>query len=335
MIQHPDIPVPRSIRRSPCRSVLLSLLAALLLLIPVSAYSTDTAAVPCEVVLAIVHLNPDPLADTVLGIRTAAGYLPLRILWGRALPQEHGRLDAGAPGLPASDHPVPQTIIIYPGSLPPNGSVALQQVNSDTLVDLVLHLHSTVTGHGADRDSLRSLVIFGQRALTAMPVITIADIGRFQADPFFAMELVKGSELTEPATRDLSDRTSYILEPVNLAIDSRDSIIAPMESPTAATNHSGSAQTRGSVQISPNPARDAMMIEAAGLPAGDYIIEVVSVNGEGLVREETRIGDREHLRRTLDVRHMPSGYYVVRIVHGDSPAGGGSCIAACPIIITR
>jgi len=289
-----------------------------------------------EKIIFIGWLDPDCHADTVRGVKTARGYLPKRILWGLPAADQFGKPDTACLGRTPLNKRVRQTIIAYNGgAYAHDGAVAFQQVNPDTLVDIVIHVHQTFKEKEAERDSLRSIVIFGQHTLNAVPVIHVGDIRRFQVAPFFAMELVKGSELTRPATRDLSGNTSYILEPVDIAIDDRDSVAHPIVAPLAGADYHDAARKGATVQIYPNPAKDAVVIEAAGLRAGNYVIELVSVNGAVELREEVGVGAGEPLARTLDVRRTPTGYYVVRIESGDSSPGAGAAIATYPIIITR
>ena len=283
-----------------------------------------------EVVLGIAHLNFDCYADTISGFKTPSGYLPKRILWGGPRLDEQGRLDSACLGRTPAEERVSQTTISYPGSEQVTGSMTFQQINADTLGDLVLHIHSTVVEQGAERDSLRSVVIFGQHGLDALAEIQVGEISRFQMEPFFAMDLVKGSELINPAERDLSGRTSYELEPVDVRLDDPDSTPPPGLAPLAGAEYPGAVAGTARVQIYPNPARSAIMIDAAGLQGGTYRIALLSVNGTVELREEARVEPGERLARTLDVRRIASGYYVVRIETGE-----GEAVATYPIIITR
>lgn len=323
---------PRKDRMYCCRSLALLFLASSALLgRPQQVHAQpENTGTQREVVLGIAYLNFDCYADTIQGFRTQSGYLPKRILWGIPQPDENGRLDSACLGRTPLSQRVSQTTISYAGSGDATGSMTSQQINADTLGDLVLHIHSRVTEYGIERDSLRSVVIFGQHGLDSLPEIRIGEISRFQMEPFFAMDLVKGSELINPAERDLSGRTSYELEPVDITLEDPDSMPPPMLSPLAGADYPGAVTGSARVQIYPNPARSAIMIDASGLRAGAYRIMLLSVNGMLELREEGRIEQGENLARTLDVRRVASGYYVVRIERAE-----GEAIATYPVIITR
>ncbi len=278
-----------------------------------------------ELVLFIGALNADGYPDTVRGVKTPSGYLPCRILWGR--PAAH---PAGAP----------QTRIFYNGSPSAEGAVSFQKVNADTLADMVIHVRSTFTDQGIACESLRSVAIFGQQALDALPVIDIGDIGRLQAEPFVAMELVRGAELAEPATRDLSGTTSYLLEPVDLVIEAQDStaeqpVLRPGSLPLAGiSDASGGSGSAVSLRIHPNPAEAAVMIEADGLRDGLYRLMLVSLDGSLLHRQDFARPRHGRLAWPLDLRRFPAGYYLVRLTDAEA-AGAAAVSVSSTIVITR
>jgi len=70
-------------------------------------------------------------------------------------------------------------------------------------------------------------------------------------------------------------------------------------------------------------------IETAGLAAGAYILQVISVNGDVELREDVTVPPDEGLQRTLDLGRFATGYYVVRIESGEGILG------TWPIIITH
>jgi hypothetical protein len=165
------------------QGVLLPALIVLFLCLMSTAWS-QAVSPGQEKTIFIGSLDFDCYRDTVQGIRTDAGYLPKRILWGLPLPGKDGKLDTACMGRTPSKKRVRQTVITYNGSSVLNGSVSFQQVNPDTLIDMVIHVHGKYKekGKAAERDSLRSLVIFGQHSMNALPVIHIGDIRRFQCD---------------------------------------------------------------------------------------------------------------------------------------------------------
>lgn len=265
-----------------------------------------------ERTLFIGALNFDSIPDTVRGAQRpgARGYLPHTILWGQ----------------PNTDGPalgqMRQTRIVYPETIR-DGSTAFHSINGDSLSDIVLYLHETVQQGDEETETLHALAIFGQQGLDSLPMLEIGQIGRFQANPFFAMELSVGSELTQAGTRDLSGAMSYVLEPVELTVD--ESRPSPLPASTSATSTPHLA-----VQVYPNPTANTIQIEAAGLPAGAYDLSLIAVNGTTALHEDLSLVSGERLHRTLDVRNIPSGTYIVRIEND-----AGKSFATMPLSITR
>lgn len=288
------------------------LLVAVISLMLRGGFLHAQGSVSGDAVLSIGRFNPDTYPDTVIGTKTPAGYLPSRVLWGYPFGQTPGAM----PGK------LRETVLRYPAWKDLRGSVAFQRINADSLVDMVLHLQGVVTTmQGEGLDSLRSVVVFGQSGLDSLAVVDLDGIRRFQVRPFFAVELVREVELSEPGTRDLSGSMSYVLEPIELDVQGKPS---PLPRTVASVEGSG-----GVLRLYPNPAGKSLRIEAGGLASGAYTVQLVSVAGAVVVREEIIIAAGESILHTLDVQHIASGYYVVRIERGEEVVG------SYPIIITR
>ncbi len=294
----------------------------------VAGRQTLDRAQETERTLFIGFINFDCYQDTVRGwqIQGERGYLPHLILWGQPRPGASGKFDPPCATVTPAQKQVRQTRITYPAWAIHDGSAAFHSINGDTLTDIVLHLHERIHQGEEENDSLHSFVIFGQHGLDSLPVIHVGQIRRFQAEPFFAMELAVGAELDHPGTRDLSGAISYILEPVHLEID------RPLPQPAAPSPAAASitAASHPTVQVYPNPTTNTIRIEATQLPAGDYVLQLISVNGTITLRQDGTITPGDAMNRTLDVQNIPSGYYVFRIGNAE-----GEAIGTYPIIITR
>lgn len=305
----------------------------------------DSTDITDEKILFIGQLGFDCVADSVWGSPFAIGeynpvYLPTRIRWG--VSSDTSDMPGCRSKTPRKKR-VKQTMITYNGCEIFGGSVAFQSINGDSLADIIIHLQAKF--RGTPNISHHSFAIFGQHALDSIPVIHIGSIGRFQVQPYFAMELVRDSELRSPGARDLSGRTSYVLETIDLNLNEQDSTLPPPTGPdTAALAGIGESSSdshdqdngyidntlRAVMRVYPNPTGNTLRIEAAGLPLGTYTIDVLSVNGETEMRQEVTIDEGAGFRCTLDVSHLAHGYYVVRIESRDA-----ATIVSSPIIITR
>ena len=208
-----------------------------------------------------------------------------------------------------------------------SGSVAFQRMNADSLDDMILYLWSSNGGIGESHDSTRALLIFGQEGLDTLDMLDIGAMDGFQSSPFIAMEMRKGSELVNPAIRDISGVLSYILAPVSLDLAPfrHDGDHAAGVSPS----NGASSATPLHLRVFPNPTAAAAKLSVESMPGGTYEVEIVSINGLVAHRQHVNVPTSGSLLETLDLSSLASGYYIVRL-HGRSGSLG-----AYPVIITR
>lgn len=277
-----------------------------------------------EVILYIGHFNWDCNEDTLVGVvGDNLQYLPTGIRWG-GYDTVHTPPCPPPPGGGGPDyhphHPrYPFTEIEYPawGSL--RGAVAIDSLNEDSLMDLLLFFSGTVGDSAHMRDSSRILAIFGQNGLDTVANIRIDTIGTFQSAPFFAMDFQKGIEFTEPALRDYSRDTSWVLNRVSEPVPSS------RQQPQVPADVAHPWQ----VKVFPNPAGSSTQVEGRLIPPGNYVVEVISVNGRTESKQEVTVSETGELFRVLDLKGLASGYYLVRLHAHDKLFG------TYPIIITR
>ena len=317
----------------------LALLCALLAVASraVALAVPDTTAHPRDVVLFVGHLDFDCIPDTVTGWREPGRqFLPRAIRWGRprAILQRDGasgRIDTLFPdsaclGAIPLERRVAVTTIIYPAWERLRGSVAFQHMNPDSLSDMLLYLRGTVGDSAERHDTLRPILVFGQQGLDTLAELDLGAVAGFQASPFFAMELRKGSELVEPAVRDLSGIVSYVLAPIalNFADRDRDSLTElpplPGDSLPVTPIH---------LLVYPNPTGTTARLQVDSLPPGEYSVDVVAVNGLVYLSQALTAPESGPATATLDVHELPVGYYVLRI------SDAARVFGVYPIIITR
>jgi hypothetical protein len=310
-----------------------------------SLHATTFAAVdsseiphPPESILFVGNLNFDCYQDTVAGwVDTKFRYLPRSIRWGRPHVRYHydpqtRQIDTLPPDsscfgeIPPSRR-VAVTAIRYPEWSGLSGSVAFQRMNADSLDDMILYLWGAAGDPERAHDSTRALLIFGQECLDTLEMLDIAALEGFQVSPFIAMEMRKGSELAEPAIRDLSGVTSYLLAPVPLDLARLHGEGSPASAGEPRSMSVSSSPLH--VRIYPNPATVAAQLAAESIPAGGYEVDIVSVNGLVVQRQSVSVTVSGRLFETLDLRSMASGYYIVRL-HDRAHVLG-----VYPVIITR
>lgn len=297
----------------------------------------DTTAHPPDVVLFVGHLDFDCIPDTVTGWQEQGRhFLPHAIRWGRPRvilrrDTASDRVDTLLPdsaclgSIPLAKR-VAVTAISYPAWERLSGSVAFQRMNPDSLNDMLLYLWGTVGDSAERHDTLRPILIFGQQGLDTLAELDLGAIAPFQASPFFAMELRKGSELVEPAVRDLSGIISYVLAPIslNFADNGHDSLT---EIPPLPGDSIPAHPIR--VIVYPNPVGSTAQLQVDSLPPGEYTVDVVAVNGLLYLSQSLTVPDGGPAIQTLDLHDLPVGYYVLRIRNATQVFG------IYPIIVTR
>jgi len=308
----------------------LALLAAVARPTPALAQRSDTA------LLVVANLNFDCYPDSVFGVRNGAlRYLPTHIAWGRfdplraeRCPQDSQTTRSAEPKLYA------RTDFVYPDWLSVGGSVALQNLNEDdSLTDVCLYLWGKYRTGNQTRDTMLVLAIFGQTDLQSQKRIELSTIGVFQSEPYYAMQLRAGEEFVKPGIRDLSRVKSYELPRVKVKVrrekgkdtTATDTVSVRDSTVIAPEGRSGDYV----VKVYPNPTPERAQVEARSLPAGEYRVEVISVNGRRVYGGEVSVGEGGELFESLDLGGVSSGYYVVRLYTGTRLVG------TYPIMIVR
>jgi hypothetical protein len=284
--------------------LLLSVLFSIAIGLRLHARPDSTSVTSADYVLSIGRLNQDDIPDTVRGYRSASlQIVPGMICWGKRL-----RPDTPGGGDRRPER-VMQTRLHLPEWRRLSVSFAMQDLNADTIADIIFYLRGDISTDRERRDTVRTFVIFGQSGLDSLRQIDLRSIGDgFQDRPFFAMDLRKGEglELDNPSVRDPSGRRSYILRPIGHNLRRRDTTSQPIAS---------TKDTAGdfAVSIFPNPAAISANLELRKVPPGVYRVALVAVNGSTYHRQEITVEESGEVLRTLDVRAVPTGYYVVQL----------------------
>jgi hypothetical protein len=213
---------------------------------------------------------------------------------------------------------VPYSLITYPDWRDLRGSLSSIKFNpEDTLSDLMFAIRGSVEAGDSFQSVSKVIVLFGQSGLDTLATIVLGAIDAVQFEPFIAMELRKGSEVTNEKRRDISGRKSFEVQRSGLPARHAD---------TTKPQHSVAASV---LRVYPNPTGIAAQVEGAAIPAGTYSVEIVAVNGEVSERRDVVVKESGDLLETLDVQQLPTGYYIVRLHQGSKPLG------VFPIVVTH
>lgn len=271
---------------------------------------------PGILILHIGHLNPDCYSDTVIGsTEDQIHYLPLSIRWGQ--------YDAIANN--ACDHTekskarrkADSTLFTYPAWKGMGGSAAFERINADSLDDIVLYMWGRIGTGAEERDTMASFIIFGQKKLGSVLTVGTASIDESKKDKFHSKRVRRGQELTHPAVRDISGKTSFILERLDMDVEdsTRGEILA-----------SGDVAW---VEVYPNPAESSTTLVVDRLDPGDYTVSVTSMDGAEQLHHSVSIGQSTRLLQSLDLHALPSGRYLVQVRQH------AKIVATYPIVVVR
>jgi hypothetical protein len=249
----------------------------------------------------IGHLNFDDVPDTLKGyVSSDVQFIPSMICWGSTDTTANRRKKTGS-----------QTSIKLPKWEKMIVSCAVEDVNLDTVPDIIFYLRGISDDATNTRKQFRALVLFGQNGLDSIKKINLGSITEgFQQTPFFAMDLRKGTELDRAAKRDPSRKESYLLRKVyrNVHRDStqdssrtirHDDITAGIEQPL--------------VSIFPNPAAQSTNLQISRIQPGEYQVQIFSVNGMRYHQQTITVDENGEVLRLLSIRDVPTGYYVVQL----------------------
>lgn len=163
---------------------------------------------------------------------------------------------------------------------------AMVAVLDDTGLLISVSGRSPATG----ADTTACLVLDGPRARLS----TTLDLGRYDSS---LRPLRIGSELVDPAMRDLSGRFSYRFVPN--AINVRQS--SPLMS-----------ETRIEMRVYPIPAQSMLRISLRHCPAGALVITLHSLHGDLLRRLQPAGSTGSDVVIEVDISDIPTGPYFVR-----------------------
>ena len=302
------------------------------------------------VIMYVGHFNPDCVPDTLIGFyQQDLRVRPAFLCWGVAFDStgtplcDSGTYDARMRASTLRD----TTRIEYPDWDRMRVNVSILRFNTnDTLSDLIFWTRGTaravVTQDGLELrdsaeiaptdsvvfvDTARSLVIFGQIALSAREYVKLKNVRGAQSSPFAAMQLGYAVDLIEPKRRDHSGKLSWKMKRLTQRVDTaqvEDSTSAPPPGPLASVQDPDI-----SARVYPNPAIYSTNIDVRPLPSGTYTVELIAADGDVVESYELELVEEGHVLETLDLTLLSSGHYFVRVRSGNKSFGD------FPIIVVR
>ena len=155
---------------------------------------------------AVLHtgfLNTDCVPDTIYGLLDKnLRWTPRYICWGQLYDADGAvRCKAGAYETTiARSKQVDTTHFVFPDWARFSCAISIENFNkNDTLFDAIFWLSGVVSLPGRGRvDTGMAVVVFGQSGLETHATLDLGAVGTFRKAPFYAMQLGKDRELTNP-----------------------------------------------------------------------------------------------------------------------------------------
>ena len=279
-------------------------------------------------VLAIRHFNFDSFKDTLIGrIDRQYHFIPYTIRWGKGKADTTRNVDSlrddSEALTPIADSlRVTQTRIYYPHWKNFTAKCAVFTVNEDSLSDIVVHMWGQIEDSSGTKDTLRSLVIFGQHGLDTLGDVDFDSVEITKSEPFFAMQLRTGIEYVSPSLRDPTGTVSYILNPIKLNVKRQKQKALEVSNPALSV-------AGVSIRVFPNPTATSTNVSMENVPVGQYTVEIVSVNGQRVFQQGLTLSKQGRAEESIHLDEVPSGYFFLRLL------SNRQVIASYPLIIVR
>jgi hypothetical protein len=253
-------------------------------------------------ILSIDYLNFDCIKDTIMGQQFSNfKYLPKFIKWGKS----------DTSNCPGNQYhlydslKVPVTILEYPNWNNLEGTFALEKYNQDTLYDIILYIKgTTIDTNSGYVNHYRALAIFGQNGIDSIPIIKISEIDSIQSLPFYARNLIMGTDLINPEVRDPSGKKSYKFNRCYLDLSPQDTSEIP-----PAPIISSIKEDQVMIKVFPNPAIHTLNIEIEQIPAGIYSFKLISLQGNEILNETKFIHDINQYLNSINIKELTAGFY--------------------------
>lgn len=254
-------------------------------------YSRDSSYV-YKTNLIIGHFNDDAVNDTLVAVaKQDKMFYPQYIAWGH---NQNILNDT--------------TLFVYPSWEKLKVRCSYDFLNNDELIDLTFILWGKLKINDTTfKDTSMAFVIFGRNSLDTLQSFNLAEVDSIQTEPFIAMSLIMGNQLTECEVRNTSYKPSYVLNDMETSIGSeRKSLIY--------------ADTM-SVKMFPNPALYYVNIELNNISPGRYTFQIMSLQGNLLVEHNVEITQTGNINQVLNLKDIATGFYYLRILKETNAIG--------------
>lgn len=280
----------------------------------------DSLVLNQQTILYIGKLNFDRFPDTLIGKQWQPfSFMPRAIRWGKKNDTLTTEIDTA--------HYVPDSLKVtesefsYPVWKDMRGSITIDNINRDTVEDLLFVLSGISFDTVNPPHYKRMLAVFGQDYLDTMSVIDLSGIDSFQFHPFIALNLQPGQQLISPGHRDVSKGTSYIFPRINLPVrDSNESDSSSMNGNPGSIVASVS-EKNFPLRVFPNPAAYFITVEGLKLPEGTYYVEITNSAGILVNKQEVQVTNNGELLKRLDLHFISTGYYLLKVHTGQKLLG--------------
>ena len=258
-------------------------------------FATNIFSNQFNTIVSIKDYNYDTVNDTLIGSYHNHTLRVDLILWG---------LDSVVQGFPLGFPRVDTTHFIYPEWERMRTYTNISSFNTDTISDIMIMMSGRIEIDSQFVDTTLKVIIYGQHGLDSVPVINLNLIQYpLHFNPFKAKHIITMQDFTNCQYRsyDFSKTSEFIKSPT---------FYPP---PIIAGNQSEINQRMvGNTILYPNPTHTEINLNTKKYEAGQYIVEIYSVNSELMLQEKIHIA-KESENYYFDISRLPNGMYMLVI----------------------
>lgn len=273
------------------KAFLITALVAMTFLCNENLYSRDSSYV-YKTNLIIGHFNDDAENDTLVAVaKQDKMFYPKYIAWGDS---QNILNDT--------------TLFVYPSWEKLKVRCSYDFLNNDELIDLTFIVWGKLEINDTTfKDTSMAFVIFGRNSLDTLQSFNLAEVDSVQTEPFIAMSLIMGIQLTDCQVRNTSYKPSYVLNnmEINFGNERKSLIYADSMS----------------VKVFPNPALYYVNIELNNISQGRYTFQIMSLQGNLVEEQNVEIAQTGNINRILNLKDVATGFYYLRILKETNAIG--------------
>ncbi len=193
--------------------------------------------------------------------------------------------------------------IIYPNWQKFNSSLNIEDFNKDTLADLHITMWGKYTdSNSVTKDTVVSIVIFGQSALDTLQQINLADSLYANQQRFAFVKLSRNVNLLQELVRDYTYTYSYIVPDLSIPNPPQPKILSVSED-----------KNDNYLDVFPNPTSNSINIKLKSSLSGEATLKIIDLKGQEYYQSKISLDEISSSVKNLTLSQFVSGTYILTL----------------------